>query len=423
MVRIKIKEWFKKPTVLRIVFLIAVQTMLALLFDILGLGAGSIGSFTFMSYARNFSTAAPFIILLYPPLLSSDGGIGVLVSHLGTGLHIGSIKPKLFKNTEQYYSLISAVLTIGTFSSVCIGLITYVTNLIIFGGNRIINPLPFIVIPILSLTIASLISSQIASVMAFYMFKKKLNPDVYVYPVMSTVNNIISTLLYAALIALLKPANWFSDGGISITKGTYFTLILVLLYLGFIGYLISRNVKKKNYKKILKQALPIQSVTLTINSLTGGILSGAEGGLAQMPGLFLIYPALIDTLGDEVTIIANTTSTNLSLGTIEPKLKALLDKDQWTNLVGVYIAGFFLHVIYGIFGSIIVGDYQHIGLVLLFSLVINFFGFIFVQMISLLLIIFSFRKGLDPDNIAVPIVAALSSLISTAIILLLVLLI
>ncbi|MBN1329888.1 MAG: magnesium transporter [Candidatus Heimdallarchaeota archaeon] len=417
MTRMKIKEWFKKPTVLRIIFLIAAQSMIALLFDILGLGAGSIGSFTFMSYAKNFSLAAPFIILLYPPLLSSDGGIGVLISHLGTGLHIGTIKPQLFKNTEQYYSLISAAITIGTFSSFCIGSITYVTNLIILGANRIINPLPFLVIPMLTLTIASLISSQIASLMAFLMYKKKLNPDVFVYPTMSTVNNILSTLFYAVMIALLKPATWFTESGISITRGTYFALIPVILYLVFIVFIISKNVKKKSYKKILKQALPIQSITLTINSLTGGVLTGAEDALTRMPGLFLIYPALIDTLGDEVAIISNTTSTNLSLGTIEPKLSAIKDKDQWTNIVGVYLAGLFLHIIYGIFASIIVGDYQHIGLVLLFSIIINLLGFIIVQFLALLLIIFSFRKGLDPDNIAVPIVAALSSLITAAIIL------
>ena len=77
MAKVNIKEWFKKPTVLRIIFLIAAQSLLALLFDVFGLGAGSIGNFTFLNYADTFSYAGTFIILLYPPLLSTDGGIGV----------------------------------------------------------------------------------------------------------------------------------------------------------------------------------------------------------------------------------------------------------------------------------------------------------------------------------------------------------
>jgi mgtE-like transporter len=420
----KVREWFKKPTVLRIIFLIAVQALLALLFDVFGLGVGSIGNFTFLNYANNFTYASSFIILLFPPLLSSDGGIGVLVSRLGTGLHIGSIKPKLFKNTPYYYKLMSAVLTLGTFNALWIGIISYITNLAALGPSRIFNPLPFLVIPILTLTIASLISSQIASLMAFLMFKKKLNPDVFVYPTMSTINNILSTLFYAAMIAMLKPGDWYNpetNEWMKITRGTYFAIIPVFLYLGFIVYLFGRNISDKSYRKILKEAVPVQSITLTINSLTGGILSRADSALINLRGLFLIYPALIDTLGDEVTIIANTTSTNLALGTLEPKINAIKDKDLWTNLIGVGIAGFILHIIYGIFGSIIVNDYQHIGMVLGFAILINFVGFLVVQSLAFLLIIFTFRKGLDPDNIAVPIIASLSNLVSSTLILILVL--
>ncbi|NHJ86569.1 MAG: hypothetical protein FK734_13975 [Asgard group archaeon] len=415
MTRIAIKEWFKKPTVLRLIFVIAIQALLALLFDLLGLGAGSIGTFTFMDYAST-SSAGTFIILLYPPLLSSDGGIGVLVSRLGTGLHLGSIKPQLFKNTEHYYTLISAVVTLGVFNSLWIGMVSYITNLVALGPNRIVNPLPFIVIPILTLTLSSLITSQISSAFAFMIFKRKLNPDMWVYPTMSTVNNIISTLLYAAMIALLRPSVWYTESGISITMGTYIALIPVLLYLIFISILVSRNFKKKNYKKILKEAMPVQSVTLTINSLTGGILSSAENALASLKGLFLVYPALIDTLGDEVTIISNTTSTNLAMGSLKPNLKAIKDKDLWPNLVGVGIAGFILHLFYGIFGSLIAGD-GRMGLVLLIALLINFIGFILVQAIAFLLMIFTFKRGFDPDNIAVPIVAALANLIVSVLIL------
>lgn len=418
--RTAINEWFKKPTTLRIILLIVGTTTLALLFDLFGLGAGSIGSFTFINYASNFTNAGTFIILLYSPLLSSDGGIGVLSSRLGTGLHLGSIQTKLLKNTESYYTLISAVLTLGTFNGLWIGLISYITNLVVSGTSRIFNPLPFIVIPILTLTISSAISSQITSLLAFFVFKKKLDPDTWVYPTMSTINNILSTLFYALMIVILQPKNWFTETGVwtKITAPTYFMLIPVGLYLGFVGYIISRNYKKKDYLGILKQAMPIQSVTLTINSLTGGILSAADKALTNLRGLFLIYPALIDTLGDECTITSNTTSTNLALGSIPAKLNAITDKDLWTNLVGVGISGLILHLFYGILGSLIVADFRNMGVVIGIALGINIFGYLIVQSVIYFILIIGYRKGLDPDNIAVPIIASLSNLVCSALILL-----
>ncbi|MEA2071858.1 MAG: magnesium transporter, partial [Asgard group archaeon] len=396
MPKINIKKWFQKGTIIRIILIIAVQSFLSLLFDVFGLGAGSIGSFTFLSYASTFPATSAFIILFYPPILSSDGGIGVLVSRLGTALNIGSIKPQFFKNNEYFYTIISAVLTLGSFNGLLIGLVSYITNLISLGQQRIINPVPFITIPILTLTLSSFFSTQIASFFSFFLYKKGLNPDVWVYPTMSTINNIFSTLLYSALIAILQPVNWFNSSGefASLQPLTYFILLPFFAYLGFIVFLLIKNIKKKQFRSILKEAIPIQSITLTINSLTGGILSKADVALRNLRGLFLIYPALIDTLGDECTIIANTTSTNLNLGLIEPKLTAIKDKDLWTHIIGVWLAGFGLHLIYGIFGSIIVGDFGNIGIVLGLAILINLLSFLVVEFLVYFLLIFSYKLGL-----------------------------
>ena len=106
------------------------------------------------------------------------------------------------------------------------------------------------------------------------------------------------------------------------------------------------------------------------------------------------------------------------MGSIEARYDAIKDKDFWTNLVGVGIAGLLLHLFYGILGSIIVTDFKNMGVVIGIALLVNFLGFLFVQTIIYFLIIFSYKKGLDPDNIAVPIIASLSNLISSALILL-----
>ncbi|MHA1187020.1 MAG: hypothetical protein ACTSSK_09135 [Candidatus Heimdallarchaeota archaeon] len=45
-------------------------------------------------------------------------------------------------------------------------------------------------------------------------------------------------------------------------------------------------------------------------------------------------------------------------------------------------------------------------------------GYLIVQFLVFLIIIFVYKRGLDPDNMAVPITAALSNLITSALILL-----
>jgi cation transporter-like permease len=406
----KLKEKFWRPALLRLTFAIAIQAFLALLFDLVGLGVGSSATFLFLNQAT------PLVILLYPPLLATDGGIGILVSGLGTGLHLGNIKPNYPKNTQKYSTLMGAVLTIGTLNALTIGILSYITNLVSLGSNRILNPIPFFIIPILTLAMASLFSSQISSILAFFMFKKKLNPDIWVYPTMSTINNLFTTLLYAGIVAIIKPQKWASNG---ITKVTYFLLIPVILYFAFIIFLVIKNVKKVAYRKILKQALPIQSLTITINSFTGGILSKAELALKNLPQLFLIYPALIDTLGDECSIFANAISTDLSLGTAEPKVAAIKDEDVWTDFIGIGLAGVALHIVYAFSASLITWTAKGMGLIILIVLIINILGYLIVQFLTFLLLIVSFKRGLDPDNFSIPIVASLSNLVISTLILVL----
>ena len=63
---------------------------------------------------------------------------------------------------------------------------------------------------------------------------------------------------------IIKTGNWFLETGewSTITTPTYFLLIPFVLYLGFMGFIFGRNIKKKQYRKILKQAIKQGGTTL-----------------------------------------------------------------------------------------------------------------------------------------------------------------
>lgn len=189
-----------KKTAVNLFIGMFLQAMIALAFDSGGIVSGTIASFL-MDTQR-----IKWIILIYGPLLAARGDIAVLAGKLGTGLNLGSVKPTFRNNTPVYRSLVSSTLTIAMLDAFLVGIVTYIMNLLTFPvGVRILNPTLFLVIPILVMVVTALISTQITSAVSFFVYKKGLNPDVYVVPVMSTTNNILITMIYAGVLAILKP--------------------------------------------------------------------------------------------------------------------------------------------------------------------------------------------------------------------------
>ena len=75
------------------------QSLLSLSFDIVGLLTGTLLVLYFGVLSIN---EAPWAIFLFPGILSVRGAVGGLFSgHLGTGLHLGTIKATFTKNTTR----------------------------------------------------------------------------------------------------------------------------------------------------------------------------------------------------------------------------------------------------------------------------------------------------------------------------------
>ena len=52
----------------------------------------------------------PWILALFPPILTVRGGIGGIFSgNLATMMHLGLVKPRIRGNTEQYKDLIKMI--------------------------------------------------------------------------------------------------------------------------------------------------------------------------------------------------------------------------------------------------------------------------------------------------------------------------
>ena len=87
-----------RKTIINLSIGIFLQALIALAFESGGIVSGTIAKF--LLNTQNVK----WIFLIYGPLLAARGDIAVLAGKIGTGLHLGSIKPSFKNNTHVYRS-------------------------------------------------------------------------------------------------------------------------------------------------------------------------------------------------------------------------------------------------------------------------------------------------------------------------------
>ena len=395
------------------------QTLIALVFESGGIVSGTIAKFLLET------EHVKWIFLIYGPLLAARGDIAVLAGKLGTGLHLGSVKPSFRDNTDTFRSLIASTFTIAIVDGLLIGVVTYSMNLILYPVDiRVLNPLLFFVIPIIVMGLVSILSAIITSAVSFFTFKKGLNPDVYVVPIMSAVNNILITIIFAVVLMILKPWGAITTVGDSTVYavantrellGTYIGIIPVVLILAGLIYVFIKNYREREYRKMMKEAIIAIILSVVLGSITGVVLSQGEESLLAYPQLLIVFPALIGTLADQVAITANVFITDFSSGLTPPEIKSVKKPKVWASFLGIGTAGVIITLILTLIGSAIswssIGKLWTIPLVMIVTVLANVIGYLIVGSLIFLLVIFAFKKELDPDNFAIPLAACLADLI------------
>lgn len=143
----------------------------------------------------------PVFLISIPVINSISGNIGsVLGARLASGLHVGYIRLSL-KDKEMHDNLLISVL---------IGLITYLILAIVIYflalfGNIIedITLIEFVTIIVLTGFLLICVVSLISVFTAFLSFKKGLDPDDMVAPVVTTVGDVMGIVFLFTIIGLI----------------------------------------------------------------------------------------------------------------------------------------------------------------------------------------------------------------------------
>ena len=371
--------------------------MLGLSFNTISLFAGGL-----IAIFTPIFSESPWILALFPPILTIRGGIGGIFSgNLSTMLHLGLVKPHLRDNTDAYWNLVKSVLVITVIDTLILGTFSFVINLL--NGSASLNQwLLFLCVPTVACMLAVLTSIPLTSFIAIETFNRGLDPDILVYPILASVNDIVVTCYFVGVIFLVL---W---------SGAYFSSLIVffLIILAAIGYLASIMRSEKFFQQTLREGTFVVIISSLFGSINGVLLSNLGPSLVSRPGLMTLYPALTNSLGNVGSIIGSSMTTNIALGYAKSFIEEL--KTSGSFIVQVEIPAAFMHVVFGVI-SFLLSVEQGANLYFLvgIALTCNFMSFWVISIFALWSAHVSFERGLNPDNIVIPAITSLSDTTAT----------
>ncbi|KPK70839.1 hypothetical protein AMJ87_08200 [candidate division WOR_3 bacterium SM23_60] len=169
----------------------------------------------------------------------------------------------------------------------------------------------------------------------------------------------------------------------------------------------SRRKKPNVLAKVLRESTPLLLLTVIGGAFAGSVLGKMQDILVIVPGVFVLIPAILGLRGNVGIAFGSRLSTLLHLGLMKSSLR--LTSLLLNNVFGAFSLSFLFSAFFGIlahFLCLLIG-LPSAGITKL--TLIGFMSGILASMVMIpfttILTIFSFRKGIDPDDIISPAIA------------------
>jgi mgtE-like transporter len=377
------------------------ETFTAFAFDLAGIVAG----FVIVAYQlqTGIFEKVPWVLALYPAVLGAKVVIeGLLSGRLSTALHLGTIYPRFSGNTKTFYILIQSVVTLTLVTSVATSAVSMVFGQLFWGIT--FADFPSILAVIVATMAMGLILVPATVKVAFFSFKRGLDPDVVVYPVMSAVATILITICYVLAITV-----FFSLG----LAGVAAIILLGITNLVLVMYIFPKNWREVEFVKTIRESLASLMIVAVIVNVTGTFLHGIGRFANSRIEFFTIYPGLIGLVSDVGSVIGSTATTRLALGILKPTFSSLVQHAK--IILAAWLASLFMFIVLAILGLLFHGK---LTMSTLYSVVVtlvlaNIVAVVLIVLFSFAISVLTFQKGLDPGNFVIPIESALASSITS----------
>ncbi len=383
------------------------ETALAYSFDIAGLIAGFL-----IAYQLNVFRLSPWAFALYPALISLRIINGLLSGRLSTALRLGTIHPRFSGNTNSFHKLIHAVIVLTLVTSLTVSLISFLFGYLLLGIT--VADFPAIVAVLVSTLAIGLLFSLITIKVAFVSFKRGLDPDIVVYPIISTAAIIFITLCYIGVLNLFFFLPFF---------GKLVILAIGLTHVFLVLYLVLQDKQEPEFLRTIKESLIMLMFVSVILTLTGTVFKGISNAAKNQKEIYTIYPALINMVSNVGSVVGSTANTKLALGLLKPSFSSI--KNHTKNITSAWTASLLISTVLALI-SLAINRVFPLSSVLNFMIIIwlsNIIGVTGIVLLSFGIAILTFKRGLNPDNFVIPLETSLATIVTSSALLLALLLI
>ncbi|MFH2112074.1 MAG: magnesium transporter [Candidatus Bathyarchaeota archaeon] len=371
------------------------ESLVSLSFNLTGLIAGAL-----LASSHGLFSEFSWAIVLYPGILSMRGALGGLFSgRISTALHLGTIRPTLKDNTKSAYNLLNSIIVLTLVSSLVMSVLGSVTCLL--SGYIGLGSVPRIFVTMVTtMGLSIILISPFTYRFSVFSFNRGLDPDKLVYPVVSTFSDIVITGCYVIVL-------W------SVIRFPVFSLVAhlavsaVFCYYAYTKYVESLH--DEEFMETIREFLMTLAVVSLIMAVTGRVMGSISNKIGDHPGVYLVYPAIIDTVGDLGSIVGSTATTKMALGYIKAELSGI--KDHLTEIVSAWIASLILFIMYGLIAYASFGG--DLVVILARTVSMNLVMMPIISVITFAVAIETRNHGLDPDNFIIPIETSLSDGLTT----------
>lgn len=362
-----------------------------------------VAGYIFYSALREILGLTPLVLLVYPGILSVRGVItGILSGNLSTGLNIGSIEPSARRPGWRLKLLVYAVFSMVFFGALSVAAMTGLAALVT-GVHR---GFPGLLITVFATMYLSFLAvSPITIGVAFTAYRRGLDPDKIVYPIMSSVADIITTLIFVNVVRLV-----YSHG--PLVHAALWGLVALLV--AGQAYVVWWLHEEEEFATHLREEILSLVMVAAIASVTGYILERISRLIEAHSEIYAVYPAVLTTIGDAGSIVGSVGTTRLNLGYTEPGLDFYLRSAG--TVLGVWAASATMFTVYALYASLVspLGPAASLPSNLAVLLLANLFAIPAIFLISLTAASETYRRGLNPDNFVNPLVSTLADMVSTA---------
>lgn len=340
----------------------------------------------------------PGLLVLIPGAIGMRGNIfGALGSRLGSNLHIGTLSPELKKSPVLNQNIISAMILTIIMS---IFLAFAAKGFCILLGFESISIVDFTVISVLGGIFSGALLLPATILIAIKSYENGWDPDNVTTPLIAASGDLftIPSILLSVQILL-----WIRNGFIEII------LFVIFIIIGITGFIF--GIKSISHlKKIVMHSTPALFLSSIFGTTAGTILNGSFSTILSNPSILVLVPLFSGESGDLVSILGARLSSGLHIGSIESSLKPT--EEALRNFGIIITLVIIIYPLIGIlahFGAISLGI-PSVGIekIVIISTLAGLMLTPFMLLIAFYLNIVSYRKGLDPDNIVIPLSTSLT---------------